>query len=176
VIQVAAAQRSGGNLAVVLGHGGLTVRLPRELEVIAEEVFEQARWNIFTGASIRVAQDQPAYVWESSLWYGTIAGQPDNRWYEVSYRWSLVRPEVRRERPHVPFALCGQDDLRDAVLAVSPVMHIYETAFGPRPIDDEHQQEFFERWAAILAKAAEGALRHPSRLPLSDDFWRQLSW
>lgn len=177
VREVPAARRSGQDLGITLGRGELRVVLPSTIEVIEEEVFGRAQWNIVTGGWIRVQQTDPSYMWESSLWYGTIASQSDNRWYEVSYRWfATVRPDVRRNRPYEPFALSNPRDLEDAVLAVAPITHIYTTAFGPQAIDDEAHEDFHERWAAILARAAEGRLGYPSHMPLRDGFWRRPAW
>jgi hypothetical protein len=52
-------------------------------------------------------------------------------------------------------------------------MHIYQLAFGPVPIDDENEDDFAERWAALLALASQGKLGHPRGLPLQPYFWRQ---
>ena len=71
-----------------------------------------------------------------------------------------------------PYSLTGS--VRDADLAAAPVMHIFQVAFGPTAVDDEHEDELIERWAALLALASCGKLRHPTRLPLAPKFWQQL--
>jgi hypothetical protein len=59
-------------------------------------------------------------------------------------------------------------------MAIGPGMNSYQVAFGPRPIDDEDEAEFIERWTTMFAAAAEGRLKYPSRLPLSADYWKNL--
>ncbi len=61
-----------------------------------------------------------------------------------------------------PFALM---DVEDADLAASGIMHVYLHAAVPTPIDDEHIEDFFRRWADRLAAAAQVSLQYPSRLP-----------
>src|SRR5258708_2241905 len=46
----------------------------------------------------------------------------------------------------------------DADLAISPVMHLYQLATTPKPIDAEDQVAFFDRWMSIFANAASGTL------------------
>ncbi len=63
--------------------------------------------------------------------------------------------------------------IRDADLAASNVTHVYQLAFGPIAIDDENEEDFIERWAALLGLASQGKLGHPEALPLQPSFWCQ---
>lgn len=49
-----------------------------------------------------------------------------------------------------------------------PGISRYEFAYGPFPIDDEDLADFIVRWGGLLAKAAEGNLRKPQQLPVSE--------
>ena len=81
-------------------------------------------------------------------------------------------PIVSRQHEYAPFAL-GQD-LQDADLASAPTIHTYQEAWGPVSVDDEDEDSFIDRWAEVFARASQGKLHHPSRLPLRDDFFEQL--
>ena len=63
-----------------------------------------------------------------------------------------------------PFALT--DDLRHADEAAAPVLGTFQFAWGPRAVDDEDADAFFDRWAGLLARAAKGELSYPRQLPL----------
>jgi len=156
---------------ITVGDAVLTFPLPAgrgylsdEFTPISQEAFAQAGWDILAGEWVVVEQQQPKYRWSASLWYARLPGTQDYRWYEVSY-FAPLRADAM-----APYAL---DEIRDAALAAAPVMHVYQTAFGPVPIDDENEEDFTERWGTILARAAEGKLRHPTNLPLQPQFWKQ---
>lgn len=83
--------------------------------------------------------------------------------WEVSYFGNPLIPKDRLGIRSEPFAL---RNLSEADEAASPVMGVYHIAFGPKPIDDEGFDEFCNRWAELLAKAAKGQLRYPRSLPL----------
>jgi serine/threonine-protein kinase len=158
--------------SITVGNAILAFPLPagsgyrsEEFVPIPTDAFSQARWDVLAGEIVFVRQQQPQYPWSASLWYARLPGSQDYRWYEVSYFAPFRAEEV------APYAL--REEIRDADLAAAPVMHVYQVAFGPVAIDDENEEEFIERWAAILALAAEGRLRHPSSLPLHAQFWRQ---
>lgn len=122
--------------------------------------FPQSNWNVVAAEEIVVHQGRPGYSWSASLWYACLPGSADYRWYEASY--FIIVPS---NRP-MPFSL--MKSIGDADLAASPVAHVYQIAFGPAPVE----AEFAERWAMILALAAQGRLRQPGQLPLEPEFWR----
>jgi hypothetical protein len=114
---------------------------------------------------IVVHQQRPEYEWSASLWYCRLPNKLEYRWYEASY-FSAFRAEAA-----APYSLARS--IRDADLAASNVMHVYQLAFGPTAIDDEDEEDFAERWAALLGLASQGKLGHPRYLPLQPKFWRQ---
>lgn len=148
-----------GNIS--LGHGAIGWEVPRGFESIAEDSFPNSKWNNYCGAVINVVQRSPgsAVGYGSNLWYASRQSGSSCRWYEVSYMTLFNSSPVGYE----PFEL---NDLKQADLAMSHVMHTYQRAFGPRTIDDEDSDEFLERWLTRFAEASEQRLQRPSRLPL----------
>ncbi len=141
---------------LVLGRGAIEVSEMR-INPIEAGQFPASGWDVVCGAVIGVTQTEPVGMWSSSLWYAKRHPADDYRWREVSY-WSLGR-ETRPPPYHL-------DNLKDADLAMSRVMHTYQVAWGPHPIDDESADGFFSRWADHLSRAAQGNLGRPMRLPL----------
>jgi len=128
-----------------------------------EGAFERSGWDVITGVRIQVIQgaqrhrgDPKHYEWSASLWYARLKDMPDYRWYEVSY-FSLSNVSE-----YAPFAL----DFPEADGAAGPGIHKYQIAFGPVPIDDEDTEQFCDRWADLLARAAQYQLSYPRNLPL----------
>jgi hypothetical protein len=124
--------------------------------------------------TIEVHQLTPRYLWSSSLLYCRLPTSQDYRWYEVSFM------PLFRATEMAPFSLLEETNntryrYHHADFALSTTMHSYQAAFGPVPIDDENEESFIERWMTIFGAAAEGRLKHPSRLPLADSFWQNLS-
>jgi serine/threonine-protein kinase len=150
----------GGELEVSLsGTRGYTVKA-----AVPPNHFSQSKWDVVAVEEIVVRQNAPEYQWSASLWYCRLPNTSEFRWYEASY-FAPFRSEANS-----PYSLART--LKDADLAAAPIMHSYQLAFGPIAIDDENVDEFIERWAAILALAAQGKLGHPRGLPLQKDFWR----
>ena len=56
----------------------------------------------------------------------------------------------------------------EAVKAHKNALTEYSVAYGPKPIDDEHVDEFIDRWAGRLASASEGKMSQPPQLPIPD--------
>lgn len=170
-IQEAAPTAKVGPSSIVVGQGMLQVSLRREGSqhsihgpFIHQGAFSQSKWDVVIGDTISVGQQQPQYSWGASLWYCKLPKTEEYRWYETSYF------GVSREERMAPYALT---EIRDADLAAAPIMHAYQIAWGPNPLDDEDAREFCERWAALLALAAQGRLEHPRRLPLAREFWKE---
>lgn len=135
--------------------------------MIPDDAFPQSGWDVVLGSVIHVMQVRPKYIWSASLWYSKLTSDDDNyRWREVSY---FVSPLVPKDQLGIKFEPFALKNLSDADEAASPGMGVYEIAFGPKPIDDEDFDEFFNRWAKLLAKAAKGQLEHPRVLPLRLD-------
>jgi serine/threonine-protein kinase len=162
------AERRG--FAIHLGQGNLEVSLAGTRTYSAKTadlpgVFSNSKWDVIAAEEIVVHQQHPEYKWSAALWYCRLPNTTAYRWYEASY-FSVFRAESVS-----PYSLARSP--RDADLAASNVMHTYQLAFGPAAIDDEDEEEFIERWAALLALGAQGKLGHPRGLPLPVGFWRQ---
>jgi hypothetical protein len=158
-----------GAYSLTLGQGIMQVSVAPEVSMIDPgflnaEAFTFSKWDVVLVETIAVRQQHPVYEWSASLWYCKLPETTDYRWYEASY-FSFHRAEA-----YAPYDLSTK--IRDADLAASLIMHIYQLAFGPQPIDDEDEDDFGERWAALLALSAEGKLGHPRSLPLQPKFWR----
>lgn len=167
--EVPIAQKSSSG--ITLGRGRLEVSLSgadgSRLNVPAAPLnwFPNSKWDVIAVEEIVVNQDQPRYQWSSSLWYCQLPNTTGYRWYEASYFAAL------RSEEFAPYSLVRNPS--DADLAASHVMHIYQLAFGPSAVDDENEEEFIDRWAALLALASQGKLVHPRILPLQPSFWLQ---
>ena len=139
-----------------LGFGELAVEVDRSADVIQEGVFQHSGWDVVVFAQLLVEQSQPRYSWPSALFYASRSeGQP-YRWHEVLF----FGPMTGRG------GLIDVTDYKDIDFALSRVTHSIACAFGPVPIDDEHESEFHERCIWLLAQAANGNLKSPSSLPI----------
>jgi len=149
--------RSGKDvLECRLGNGQLVINLSKQNNVDLG-AFPISGWDVVAFSEIKVNQSQPRYCWSASLWFAKFKGATDYRWYEASY-WSSAGREF-----HPYSEMPG----RDADLAASNVGCSVNFAFGPVTIDDEHEDEFHERWIWLFSKAAVGQLRQPSQMPFS---------
>jgi serine/threonine-protein kinase len=150
----------------VISLGDATLYIPllySNQELAKLEVFPQSKWDVLSAAEIIVKQKQPEYEWSASLWYSKPPTDNEYRWREVSYFVNPLLPQYYGMKRFQPFAL---RDLSYADRAASPVMDVYQIAYGPKVIDDECFEDFCQIWAERLAAAARGQLRHPPRLPL----------
>lgn len=156
---------------------GFRIRLPRHLQLgdarliveapdppmpLPSEAFSESGWDVVARASVGVEQACPPYKWGASLWYACIAPDDRHRWWEVAY---FVNPHGLGGTRDQPFALTNLNDA-DRAARRSDSLDRYKIAFGPKPVDDEDAQGFFDRWAGLLAKAHNQQLRRPRRLPL----------
>jgi hypothetical protein len=149
-------------LRVRLGEANLRVSFLGQ--PVGAGAFAQSNWDVVAGATISIQQAQPPYEWSASLWYGRLTPAEDYRWYEVSYFVNPLARSVRERHAFAPFALT--DDIRHADEAAAPVIGTYQFASKPKPIDLENAEDFCNRWASLLAQAAEGKLSYPRNLPL----------
>lgn len=151
----AANRASGSILKCELGDGALAINYVQDHE---QDAFQRCRWDVISAGEVAVIQrGHRAYIWSSSLWYAKPKNSSDYRWYEISFR------SLNYDR-YQPFACSNWDD---ADLALAPIMHVVDTAFGPVIIDDEKEDEFHARWMWLLGKASIGKLSQPSTLPIS---------
>lgn len=138
--------------------GGGTLRVDKFSTNFANRgLFRFSQWDVVTFTQIRVAQKIPKYVWSASLWFAKLPKKEDYRWYEASY-WTI---QQKTFQPHASLDV----HFRDADMAAGNVVCDTNIAFGPTTIDDEKESEFHNRWIWLLAQAARGALRQPSRMP-----------
>lgn len=153
-----------------LGHGKLEVSIAgtrghSSKPPAPQGAFQHSKWDVIAVEEIVIRQQPPQYQWSAALWYCRLPATTEYRWYEASYF------SAHRAEQVAPYSLAGSP--HDADLAAAPIMHLYQLAFGPIAIDDENEDDFIERWAALLGLAAQGKLRHPRGLPLRPGFWRQ---
>jgi len=128
---------------------------------IPAEAFNMSRWEVFTGVIAKITQrSREPYIWSANLWFTNLGKGQEYRWWEVSY---MAHPLIRSHPKYEPYAV---QDLSDADIAASPTMAHVQFGAKPKLIDDEFVDDFCDRWADLLAKAANGQLRFPSSLPL----------
>lgn len=144
---------------MVLGRGEIEIS-EMGVNLIEKNEFQNTGWDVIVGAIIGVKQSNPKYIWSSSLWYAKRHESDSYRWLEASY---FASPFSRERRNFDPYFL---DNPYDADIAHSNIMGAHQVAWGPNPIDDENAEVFFDRWMDLFARAAQGNLSHPSRLPL----------
>ena len=157
-----AANKSGDIISI--GQASLSMYpIYRNGRLATHEAFPPSKWDVLAAGQIYLQQREPKYEWGASLWYSKLPTDDNYRWREVSYFGNPLIPKDRLAIKFEPFAL---RNLSDADEAAAPIMGVYQIAYGPKPIDDEDFDEFCNRWAERLAKAANGQLTHPRVLPL----------
>jgi len=143
-----------------LGTASIGINFTR-FSIVPKNSFIQSHWEVITGAIIKVQQKEiQPYEWSANLWFTNLGKGPDYRWWEVMY---MTNTLVRNRKHDGPISV---DDLSLADRAVSPNMDVIQLAAKPKLVDDEAMDNFCDRWAGLLAKAAKGELRRPDRLPL----------
>ena len=124
----------------------------------------------YSGITLQIKPDQHGFEGRShSLWYCDAQKDGVFRWYETAF---MIMPLIPKRGRLDPFALGpGQD----AYVALDPVMGEYQVAWPFAPIDQGDESDFIERWLGWFAEAAQGLLRHPSRMPERDPngTWRR---
>lgn len=155
-----------GNFSInTVAYDNAVMQVSYFIGAIPVGAFSMSKWDVVTGATIKLVQNRPDYQWSSSMWYSKTNPDDDYRWREVAY---FHQPLLRSRSPFAPFAL---SDINGADGAASSSMNTYTIAWGPKTIDDENLDDFIHRWALLLAKAIQGTLCHPSSLPLAPDFY-----
>jgi serine/threonine-protein kinase len=164
-----------GSPELTLGSAQISLCTSFGRGTIPEGAFPNSKFDVVFACPFRIVQFSPTYRWESALLYCKMPGSEDYRWHEVSFMHS---PLSRRQGMDPQSLLEHVNDapyrFYHADMAIGPGMHTYQVAFGPRPIDDEDEAEFIERWTTMFAVGAEGRLKYPSRLPLSEDYWKNV--
>ena len=103
-----------------------------------------------------------------SLWFCDAQQPGVFRWYETAF---MIPFGGTSRNGLVPFDMVPGDP--NAIQALAPVTHSHQVAWPFTPIDQGDEESFIERWMEWFAKAAQGQLRRPSRLPESNP---QGSW
>jgi hypothetical protein len=153
--------RRSGAWQITLGDGA--IRVTPVFPYLPPGRFAQWGKDVVCGALILVSQGPGgAPARSANLWYAQEHGL--HGWWEYSY----FQPGIREERKryeHEPFGVIGDEGVRDADFAGSPVIHSVALAHPPLRADGEGASDFIARWGERLAQAAQNALRRPSRLP-----------
>lgn len=149
--------------AGILKFGRATLRmheLPRRTKDMYRyhSAVERSGWDVLCWSMVSVQVDT-WYTWSASLLFADKNDGNGYRWYEVAF-WSL-----RADAKHPPYWLEGH--AIDLHLALGPVMHSVNVAYGPYAIDGEDQDGFISRWIGLVAKAAVGKLTYPKTLPIT---------
>lgn len=159
-------------LEVRLGRGILHLTRPEEVRTPKAVVtYGRLSFTVVAEATISVINNPPLLGYrgrQHSLWYGDLEREGEFRWYELAFHvmWG-------DSTPFVPLALSSTHG--DAVGALLPVMHTYQVARTPEPIDQGEHDAFVERWAGWLARSAGGGLHHPNVMPEHrvQEVWRR---
>jgi len=136
-----------------LGQGTLTMSASH-MRDIAPEAFSISGWDVICWDYIKCSN--PGYDRSASLWY-VNDGSGRWQWLEASY-FCWGRNSGVNEPSNLPPG-------RDADIAASKTMGVWNFAHPPRAIEDDGREAFVERWINHFAQAAQGHLRHPSNLP-----------
>ena len=151
----------------------------------------ESGWTILAGTAISVSRaprqskprpafgrddtqyafSQRAYIieqgrgfnWSASIVFAVTPADQNYRWREVAF-WSLSGGRYSGPRALDP---AGQD----FNYALSNVMHTWNVAFGPVPIDGEDEPAFQHRWLTLLSRAATGQLDSPNQMPIPPGFF-----
>jgi len=148
------------NRSISLGDAELSFNFVK-FSSIPADAFKQSGWDVFAGAIVKVTQKaREPYVWSANLWYTNLGKGQEYRWWEVSY---MANPLMRSHPKYEPYA---EEDISNADLAASPIMAHVQFGSEPKLVDDEFVNSFCDRWIELLAKAVNGQLSSPSRLPI----------
>ena len=103
-----------------------------------------------------------------SLWYCDAREEGRFQWFETAF---MVTPGIPERGILDPFAL---DPGKGAAQALWRGLGSRQVAWPFEPVHPGSLEEFVDRWASWFAAAANGGLRHPSRMPerSAEDTWR----
>ena len=154
------------NMAWKLNTGSMSVDFPKSVGLGRDQSLP---FEVIAHTQIVASMpaDRRGYAGRShSLWFCDAQEPGVFRWFETAFM------TLGSENSLAPFAM--NPDARDAAIALSPTMHIYQAAWPFMPIDQGDEDDFIERWIGWFGDAAEGQLRYPSRLPELDPHgsWR----
>ncbi|WP_049576583.1 serine/threonine-protein kinase [Streptomyces sp. SBT349] len=162
--------------------GGWTVRIDdAQLTLSGPKVTASADWraastpapfDVIASAtlSLAVPADHHGYEGRShSLWYADAQTEDQYQWFETAF---MDNPLSHTARAMEPFAFNPHHESR---AAIGPGMTMQQVAWPFTPLAVGDLDEFILRWADWLARAANGRLTHPRRMPERDpqDSWRR---
>lgn len=167
---------------VLLGaQGGWSIRLgTAEITIEKTKRHNREDWGdwsapvfdvVLVGSvNVRIPADRHQYEGRShSLWYCDSQEEAQYGWYETAF---MISPLVNQQGRQDPFALSPGEAAAKALWAG---VAKYQVAwpFTEIPLDDIN--EFLDRWADWLAKAAQGKLERPRSMPERDPkgSWRR---
>lgn len=151
---------SKGGLAVELGQAGLVLEPLRRNERRAPTQ-PQLGFEVIAFSAISIIYRQQRGSWQGrshSIWYCNALDRATYRLVELAFM-AIWTDEIKSVEP---FALEPDED---AFLALSPTMHIYQSAWNFTPIDQGNEDEFIDRWLGWFGDASRGNLQRPSSLP-----------
>lgn len=151
-----------------LGQGTLLISPMESVREIPEIPFD-----VVSAFSMTVEQDTDAGNWNwngrsHSLWFCDVEEEGVYDWYETAFHrvFGGQRPRIN------PYARTPLD--ADAQSALSPAISSVQVARKFFRIDDEHADEFVNRWIEYFAQAAQGGLYYPALLPEGEKaVWRR---
>ncbi|MFD8462682.1 serine/threonine-protein kinase [Streptomyces antimycoticus] len=160
-----------GGWTVRINNAQLTLSGPRETAAgVWRTTSTPAPFDVIASAtlSLKIPANYHGYEGRShSLWYADAQTEDQYQWFETAF---MDTPLRRTTGTIDPFALDPHHEARDAV---SPRMTMHQVAWPFIPLVIGDLDEFISRWADWLARAANGQLTHPSRMPERDP---QGSW
>jgi hypothetical protein len=125
-----------------------------------QPLYSRTGWDVIGWSIIRVNTRRSDYTWSASLLYADKHDGNGYRWYELAF-WTFAQHKNPSEEPYGLEGYCNDIDL-----ACSHGMHSVAIAYGPMPIDNEDQENFYSRWMQLTAKAATGDLMRPGSMPI----------
>ena len=143
----ASVQDDGRQLTARVGNSWLQLKRVGRSTVVPEFAFPKSGWDVIGFATITVGKGAEE-VHGASLWYAKLTPDDAYRWYEASYRGSVLLQ--RTDLPRQPSCLT---DFEEVDFAHGGVMRVWQKVSGPTPIDDEHVEGFCDAWAHRLAGA-----------------------
>jgi len=142
------------NRAISVGQA--TLHIEPFSETIPADSFPNSKWDVIAGAIVAVLQKHPECARSASLLYADAGRASSYRWYELAFETHPLM--LQRRRKFEPFALQAHE-LRDADMAIGAGMHTIQLASPPCTVHDEDEAAFTDRWANVLAQAAQGRLK-----------------
>jgi serine/threonine-protein kinase len=152
---------TGGILGSSIRLGPATLSLS-SIEQSREDVWShwKPKFQVIAHAAIGVRMPPDRFRYEGrshSLWFCDAQESGALRWYETAF---MISPLIPKGSPQDPFALPPGEEAGKALGSGE-----FQVAWPFTPIEVGNDVEFLERWMDWFARAAQGQLRHPDRMP-----------